>query len=133
MTFTRHFISAALIGLALSTAACSDSPESLLAKAKEAIAKKETKAAEIHLKNLLQKGENAEARFLLGQVNVAARDFKSAERDFERALEGGYEPVRTRIELVEALLSSGDTTKALAAQDPKRVAQVVKTWVATDA
>ena len=114
MTSARSFISAALIGLALATTGCSDSTESLLAKAKQAMEKKETKEAEIHLKNLLQKGENAEARFLLGQVYVAGRDFKSAERDFQKALEGGYDPVRTRIELVEALLSSGETAKAQA-------------------
>ena len=81
----RRAVAAAI--LAFSLAACADSPESLLVKAKESLAKKETKEAEIHLKNLLQKQDIAEARYLLGKVYLDAGDSRSAEKELQRALD----------------------------------------------
>lgn len=130
MTPTRTFIAAALLGLTLAGAGCADSTDSLLAKAKASLAKKENKAAEIHLKNLLQKEDRAEARFLLGQVHAANGDFKSAEKEFEKAVEGGFDKLQAGIALAEARFSAGDVVKGLeqanklAPTKPADVAQV---------
>jgi len=112
MMTERTLIAAALLGLGLALAGCGDSADSLLAKAKQSIAAKEETAAEIHLKNLLQKEDRAEARFLLGQVHAAAGDFRSAEKEFEKAVEGGYDKAKAGIALADALYQSGNMAKA---------------------
>lgn len=64
-----------------------DVPE-LMEKARTAIAKKETEAARISLKNVLQKQpDNGEARFLLGQLLLDGGDVVGAEVELRRALE----------------------------------------------
>ena len=59
----RGALAAAAVSSGLLMVGCSDSPEALLGKAKESIAKNEPKAAEIHLKNRLTAGESVGARF----------------------------------------------------------------------
>lgn len=103
----RQAFAAAALASSLFLVGCSDSPESLLAKAKESIEKNEPKAAEIHLKNLLQKGENAEARYLLGGINLANGDVAGAEKELRRAQEAGYDPARLVLPLADALLQLG--------------------------
>jgi len=93
--------------LALALAGCGESPESLLAKAKESIAKEEPRSAEIHLKNLLQKQDTAEARYLLGTVLVRTNDLRGAEKELRRALEAGYDRSRVAPELASVLLKLG--------------------------
>ncbi|HYX65287.1 MAG TPA: tetratricopeptide repeat protein, partial [Burkholderiales bacterium] len=60
------------IALALAAAACShDDPASLVASAKQYIAKRDFAASIIQLKNALQKDpNNAEARYLLGVASL---------------------------------------------------------------
>lgn len=80
-----------VLALPLLFAACSgDSPEKLLGSAKQHIAQKDTKAAVIQLKNVLQKEpSNAEARFLLGKVLLDSGDVVGAEVELNKALEQG--------------------------------------------
>jgi putative PEP-CTERM system TPR-repeat lipoprotein len=77
---------------ALLLAACgqSNSPEKLVASAQEYLAKGDSAAAIIQLKNaLVEAPENGEARFLLGKASLDTRDFASAEKELRRALELG--------------------------------------------
>lgn len=108
------FACAALVALA-ALAGCGDSPESQLAKAKESLAKNEIKAAEIHLKNLLQKNDIAEARFLLGTIHLKAGDARSAEKELKRAQEGGFDAARLVVPLTDTLLRLGQPKEAIEA------------------
>ncbi|MCL4743914.1 MAG: PEP-CTERM system TPR-repeat protein PrsT [Burkholderiaceae bacterium] len=107
----RHAVAAAI--LAFSLAACADSPESLLVKAKDSLAKNETKAAEIHLKNLLQKQDIAEARYLLGKIYLESGDSRSAEKELQRALDGGFDHGTVAPALASALMQLGSFQKVL--------------------
>src|SRR5262252_30126 len=85
-------VSALLVGaclLATLLAACNkESPDALVASAKEYAAKGNQSAAVIQLKNALQQApNNGEARLLLGQALLETRDPASAEKELRRALE----------------------------------------------
>lgn len=99
--------------LALALAACGDSPEALLGKAQESMAKNEPRAAEIHLKNLLQKEDSAEARYLLGTVLVRNGDLRGAEKEFQRAIDAGYDKAKVAPELAHVLLQLGSFRKVV--------------------
>jgi putative PEP-CTERM system TPR-repeat lipoprotein len=80
----------ALVGavIAFLSACGQQTPEELMASAKQYLAKGNRDAAVIQLKNLLtQAPNNGEARLLLGQAMVEADDFVSAEKELARALE----------------------------------------------
>ncbi len=104
----RRTLIASALACGLALTACSDSPEDLLGKAKEAIANNEPKAAEIHLKNLLQKADNAEARLLLGTMHLKEGDPRSAEKELTRARDGGIDPARIAVPLAEAQMQLGE-------------------------
>ena len=104
----RRALAAATVASSLALAGCGDSPESLLVKARESIEKNDPKAAEIHLKNLLQKADNAEARFLLGTLYLQAGDPRSAEKELERALQAGFDAGRVVVPLADAKLQLGE-------------------------
>lgn len=111
----RRSLAVTALAAALALAGCSDSPESMLGKAKESIAKKDPKAAEIHLKNLLQKSDNAEARFLLGEIHMQGGDLPAADKELRRAEAAGYDASRVAVLLSETLLRMGSAKEALAA------------------
>src|SRR3954471_17856157 len=68
-----------------------DTPEQMISAAKEQLAKKDDKAAIIHLRNALQKApENAEARNLLGKALLESGDPITAEKELRKALELKY-------------------------------------------
>jgi putative PEP-CTERM system TPR-repeat lipoprotein len=99
--------------LVASLAACGDSPDRLLARAQQAVSANEPKAAEIHLKNLLQQQERADARLLLGQLHAAAGDWRSAGKEFELALAAGHEPAIAGLGLAESHYQLGEWKKVL--------------------
>ena len=113
----RNAVLAAALAAATSLAACGqDSPEKLMEKAKASVSARDPKAAEIHLKNLLQKKpDDAEARAMLGGLYTAARDPRSAEKEWTRALELGLAPDRALPMLLEARVQVGDAKGALEA------------------
>jgi len=86
--FERALRLAAAASVAVLVAACGDSPEKLVASARDYMAKGDNAAAIIQLKNVLQEApENGEARFLLGRASLETRDFATAEKELRRALE----------------------------------------------
>jgi putative PEP-CTERM system TPR-repeat lipoprotein len=116
----------AALALALTTlllVSCGrDSPEVLVASAKQYLEKKELRSAAIQLRNALQKmPENAEARFLLGSTLLDAGDPISAEKELRRALEYGYSPDAIYPLLARALLEQGATDKLVSELKDKRL------------
>jgi putative PEP-CTERM system TPR-repeat lipoprotein len=77
------------LALAALLVACGkDSPESLIASAKEYAVKGDHNAAVIQLKNaLVQAPDNGEARLLLGRALLEVRDPAGAEKELRRALQ----------------------------------------------
>jgi putative PEP-CTERM system TPR-repeat lipoprotein len=65
---------------------CGESPDALMASAKDYLANNDTQAAVIQLKNTLQKEpDRAEARFLLGKTLLELGDAPGAEKELARA------------------------------------------------
>ena len=78
------------------------------------LSEKETKAAEIHLKNLLQKEDRAEARFLLGTTLLAQGDPVSARIELEKVRELGYPADQLVPPLARVIFTYGEYEKVLA-------------------
>ncbi|NTV70760.1 MAG: PEP-CTERM system TPR-repeat protein PrsT [Azonexaceae bacterium] len=104
-------VAAALLALMLG--ACGgDSPESLILSSKDYLAKNDTKAAVIQLKNALQKNPNlAEARFLLGSALLESGDIAGAEVELRKALELKHTPDATVPLLARAMLAASKAQK----------------------
>lgn len=95
--------------------ACSESPEEMLASARSYLEKNDVSAASIQLKNALQQDGNlAEARFLLGTINLSQGDVPAALRDLQRAQELGYPATQLAPYLARALVLSGASDKVIA-------------------
>jgi len=111
-----------LLCFALLLGCSGDSPEKLIASAKEFLAKKELRSAAIQLRNALQKApENAEARYLFGTTLLDAGDPVSGEKELRRALEYGYSPDAVYPPLARALLEEGAADKVIAELGDKRL------------
>jgi putative PEP-CTERM system TPR-repeat lipoprotein len=100
---------------ALSLTACGgDSPETLLASARDYLAKNDAEAAVIQLKNALQnKPDLAEARFLLGKALLESGKVADADQELRKAANLNYPadqlaPLRAR-----ALLLLGQAAKVV--------------------
>ncbi|HMU16047.1 MAG TPA: PEP-CTERM system TPR-repeat protein PrsT, partial [Thauera aminoaromatica] len=90
---------------ALVLVGCGETPEQMLASAKSFLEKQDFDAAGIQLKNALQENANlAEARFLLGRVNLRQGTVAGAVKELERALELGYPRDAVAAELAPALV-----------------------------
>ncbi len=113
--FKLSLLSLALASmLAMSACKKSDSPEALIAEAKKAVAADDLKAAEIHLKNLLQANpQNLEGRYLLGKLYMDAGDFRASEKELRRAVEGGYDRNVSVPDLFEAMYQLGEHEKII--------------------
>ncbi|MFQ3237295.1 MAG: hypothetical protein ACI9C4_002876, partial [Paraglaciecola sp.] len=94
------------LGLLIS---CSDqTSEQHLLQAQEYIAQQNNAAAIVSLKNAVQQApKSAEARFELGKVYLAERQFENAEKELNRALEYGYEPSTATLLLTRAYQQTG--------------------------
>ena len=101
--------------LALFLSACGgDNTASLLASAKDYLAKNDSKAAVIQIKNALQKNPNSsEARFMLGSVMLDGGDFSAAEVEFRKALELKQSPELVLPQLAKAMLGQGQVKKVI--------------------
>ncbi|WP_181358860.1 XrtA/PEP-CTERM system TPR-repeat protein PrsT [Pseudothauera lacus] len=108
----RPLLVAALVASLLG--GCSDSPEKMLASARGYLASQDLQAASIQLKNALQKdGSLAEARFLLGQVNLQLGDVPGAVKELQRAEELGYPAEQVSPWLVRALVQSAEFDRVI--------------------
>jgi len=117
---------------ALLLAACTDSPEAMVASAKAYLEKKDLDAASIQLKNALQENANlVDARFLLGKVNLEQGNVPGATKEFQRALDLGYSKNEVVPLLVRSLLRSGEVDRVIkdfadvTLDDPKAQAVVL--------
>lgn len=101
--------------VALIMGACGgDSPESLIASSKDYLAKSDSKAAVIQLKNALQQNPNhAEARFLLGTALLDVGDITGAELELRKALELKYSPDSVVPLLANVMLAKGQAKKLI--------------------
>ena len=103
--------------VALLITACSDSVPSdqlMVQKANEYLAHQQLREATIELKNALQENpKNAEARFLLGGVNLDIGDNASAEKEFRRAEAAGWPEEQARTGLARAMINGKSHQKLL--------------------
>lgn len=102
----RSAISLLLVALLL-TACGGDNPDTLLASAKEYMAKNDNKAAIIQIKNALQSDPSQpEARFLLGKALLDSGDAAAAELELKKALDLKQAPDQVVPLLARALLQT---------------------------
>jgi putative PEP-CTERM system TPR-repeat lipoprotein len=103
---------ALLFAAIMMTGCLKDSPEKLVASAKDYLARGEYNAAIIQLKNALQEAPgNGEARLLLGRAQLETRDPVSAEKELRRALEYKQAPEAVLPLLARALMEQGEAGK----------------------
>lgn len=90
-------------------AGCSDSPEAMVESARQYLAKDDLNAASIQLKNALQEnGKLAEARFLLGAVNLQQGNLAGAVKELRRAGELGFPVAQVSPLLARAMVQVGE-------------------------
>ena len=78
------------------------------------LAENKIREAALELKNALQENpDNAEARYLLGQINLDIGDMAGAEKEFRRAASAGWEEAQARIGLARALINSNAFQKMI--------------------
>lgn len=105
-------------------AGCSETPEEMLVSAKAFIEKQDLDAASIQLKNALQQnGSLAEARFLLGRINMRQGNVAGAVKELQRALELGHPRDVVAVELAPALVAAGELDKLFAEFGDPRVSE----------
>ena len=109
----RRAILSVLVGAAL--AGCGgQKPEALVVSAKEYLAKNDTNAAVIQLRNALQKdAEYAEARFLLGKALLASGDPMGAEKELRHAAALQYPQDEVTPPWARALVLVGQSKKVV--------------------
>ena len=109
-SYVRNVALSALCALLL--AACGEKPETMIASAKDYIAKNDRPAATIQLKNALQKDASlGEARYLLGKIYLEQGDYPGAEKELSRAFDAGYAPDQVVPLLAQTLVQSGQGDK----------------------
>lgn len=100
-----------LISLVAVIAACdlgTDDKE-LMERAKGYVETRDLNAATLELKNLLRNdANNAEARYLLGKINLTLGDAKTAHKQLSRALDAGWDEAAVYVLLAEVLLRQGE-------------------------
>jgi len=118
-------IAAALAAVVFGACSGTERPEALLDKAQASLAAADPKAAEIHLKNLLQVDEsNTEARFLLAGIYRDANDLRSAEKEYRRARDLGFDRDKVTPPMLAAMYRLGlyqelvDDARGLALREP---------------
>ena len=101
-----------VLALALVGCGSGNTPQTHIAAGKDALAKKEPKAAVVSFKNALQLDPDAsEARFLLGKALMVTGDPSTAASELSRALERKYDSDLVVPQLAEAWVRTGDYKK----------------------
>lgn len=114
MVFKKSTVRAAASFLLVSLllVACGDKPEVMLASAKDYLAKNDSKAAVIQIKNALQANPDMPAaRFLLGSALLDGGDPVGAETELRKALALNYPQDQVVPLLARAMLMQGQTKK----------------------
>ena len=112
--FLGEGIAALLLASALVGGCQRNTPDSMVASAKQYLADGDHKSAAIQLKNALQQDPKlAEARFLLGQAMLRTGDAAGAEIELRKALELGYPLAQVNPALARALVTRGQHRKAI--------------------
>lgn len=92
-----------------------DSPKALVNSAKDYLAKGDSSAAVIQLRNALQKApDDAEARYLLGTILSQRRDPAGAIKELRKAQQLGYPADQVLPVLARALVDDGDAKELVA-------------------
>ncbi len=101
--------------LTLALIACGSVDEQQMVQAARAyLDQNKIREAALELKNALQKNpENAEARYLLGEINLNVGDPASAEKEFRRAEQAGWSEAQARVGLARALINENAYQKVL--------------------
>lgn len=101
--------------LALTLTACSgEKPETMMASAREYLAKDDLKSAVIQAKNALQANPDlAEARYILGISLLRSGDALGAETELRKAMALKYLDEKTAPALAQALLAQGEFKKLI--------------------
>lgn len=98
--------------VALLLAACSEKPEAMIISAKDYLAKNDSKAAVIQIKNALQSDPNLpEARYLLGSALLDSGDPVGAETELRKAQELKHPQDLVIPPLAKAMLAQGQAKK----------------------
>lgn len=115
MTFPKVRRASATVALAaLLAAACSESPESLLASGKDYLARNDSPAAIIQIKNALQQNPGlAEGRYLLGKALLESGDPVAAEVELRKARDLGYPDDQLLPQLARTLMAKGAFRKVV--------------------
>ena len=111
--YSRTYTAVSALLLSLLLAACGgDKPEAMLASAKDYLAKNDSKAAVIQIKNALQSNPDLpEARFLLGTALLDSGDPVGAELELRKALELKHSQELVVPQLAKAMLAQGHAKK----------------------
>lgn len=79
----------------------------LVEQAKQYLEQNKLREANLELKNALKSNlNNAEARYLLGQLNITIGDMASAAKEFRKAQEAGWDEAQSQLGLMRALVGS---------------------------
>lgn len=82
--------------------------------AKKYIENNQLREAHLELKNASQANpKNAEARYLLGKINITVGEVASAVKEFRKAQEAGWDEAQSQIGLMNALALGGEFNKML--------------------
>lgn len=101
--------------LAIVLNACSGpTDQQLVLMAKDYLSQSKVREAAIELKSALQENpKNAEARYLLGGINLSLGDAASAEKEFKRAADAGWPEEQAQIGIARAMLVRNARQKLL--------------------
>lgn len=101
-----------VVSLCLLQASCGDmfmDEQSAMRSARAYMENREINSAAIELRNVLQANpEHAEARFLLGMINLEYGDFATAAKEFRRAQASGWDRASVAHGLARSLLGTND-------------------------
>lgn len=96
------------------------SDQQMVQAARDYLAINKLREAALELKGALQENpENAEARYLLGVINFDVGDLGSAEKEFRRAAEAGWQEGLSRVWQARAMIGSREYQKVIDKIDVK--------------
>lgn len=102
-----------LMPMLMSCSGAAEREEKYLHSAEKYFKEENYKKAKVEIKNVLQiNPKNSQARVLLGKLNQADHDYRSAYQNFKAALDEDSKQVDARLELAKIYLSAGKDVEA---------------------